>query len=843
MDVETSPRSGGSTPVQDEDGRATPVMDEMEGGGTPLQDEGGCTPVQDEGRLTPVLDEPTYDMRASPQDAEMESDNETDRGGGGILGNNDDDYVSDGGEVEREEVEPQSPNSGPASPDQSPPRSPDVSMSPVGSPRSIHSRSPPQSPGGSPVIGESGPQSPVGSPVGSLTGSGSPRSIRSGSAPASPVGSPRSVHSESQKSRSRSHSRSASPARSRSGSPVRSRSGSPVRSRSGSPVRSRSGSPRSRSGSPARSRSASPVRSRSGSPRSRSGSPARSRSGSPRSRSGSPIRSRSGSPRSRSASPARSRSGSPRSRSRSPARSRSGSPVRSRSGSPARNRSVSRSRSRSRSPARSRSASPAGSGRGSDSEDEVKAKKKKGSDDEDESDKESEVGELIANIFGSSDEEEEFVFIFIISTFVVQNIYLHWKIGFDEDDIEAANKKKEKKKSTAIVSDDENDEGMATGKDDGQVLPELSDDENEEALRRAARDQEDFVSDFDLMMERKKAEQRKQRRKKNEGDLINDNDDLIADMICKMKEAAEGDRELNRAKKPAIKKLKYLLSVTSQLRKADLQEAFLDQGILNAMTEWLAPLPDKSLPHLQIRENFLKVLQEFPIINQDSLKGSGIGKAVMYLYKHKDREMEENRVCGKLISKIIFKTDIFIKTPERETEENRERCGKLIISIIFKTDIFIKTPERETKENRERCGKLINEWSRPIFSLTANHKSMSKEEREERDYAHLPKRRRLSAEGMTPRRDIDKVLAGEDQSVRPGEKGFVMRARVPMPSNKDYVVRPKWTSEYEMEQQKSRGKKDISRYEKHLRAFADKKKHGKAQRAVGISIEGRNMAL
>lgn len=766
MDVETSPRSGGSTPVQDEDGRATPVMDEMEGGGTPLQDEGGCTPVQDEGRLTPVLDEPTYDMRASPQDAEMESDNETDRGGGGILGNNDDDYVSDGGEVEREEVEPQSPNSGPASPDQSPPRSPDVSMSPVGSPRSVHSRSPPQSPGGSPVIGESGPQSPVGSPVGSLTGSGSPRSIRSGSAPASPVGSPRSVHSESQKSCSRSHSRSASPARSRSASPVRSRSGSPVRSRSGSPVRSRSGSPRSRSGSPARSRSASPVRSRSGSPRSRSGSPARSRSGSPRSRSGSPIRSRSGSPRSRSASPARSRSGSPRSRSRSPARSRSGSPVRSRSGSPARNRSVSRSRSRSRSPARSRSASPAGSGRGSDSEDEVKAKKKKGSDDEDESDKESEVGELIANIFGSSDEEEEFE-------------------GFDEDDIEAANKKKEKKKSTAIVSDDENDEGMATGKDDGQVLPELSDDENEEALRRAARDQEDFVSDFDLMMERKKAEQRKQRRKKNEGDLINDNDDLIADMICKMKEAAEGDRELNRAKKPAIKKLKYLLSVTSQLRKADLQEAFLDQGILNAMTEWLAPLPDKSLPHLQIRENFLKVLQEFPIINQDSLKGSGIGKAVMYLYKH----------------------------------------------------------PRETKENRERCGKLINEWSRPIFSLTANHKSMSKEEREERDYAHLPKRRRLSAEGMTPRRDIDKVLAGEDQSVRPGEKGFVMRARVPMPSNKDYVVRPKWTSEYEMEQQKSRGKKDISRYEKHLRAFADKKKHGKAQRAVGISIEGRNMAL
>lgn len=41
----------------------------------------------------------------------------------------------------------------------------------------------------------------------------------------------------------------------------------------------------------------------------------------------------------------------------------------------------------------------------------------------------------------------------------------------------------------------------------------------------------------------------------------------------------------------------------------------------------------------------------------------------------------------------------------------------------------------------------------------------------------------------------------------------------------------------------SSGKKAPTRYDKHVRAFAEKKKFSKAQRAVTISIEGRNMAL
>lgn len=44
---------------------------------------------------------------------------------------------------------------------------------------------------------------------------------------------------------------------------------------------------------------------------------------------------------------------------------------------------------------------------------------------------------------------------------------------------------------------------------------------------------------------------------------------------------------------------------------------------------------------------------QFPSISSESLKNSGIGKAVMYLYKH-PREMRDNRErAGKLISKQL----------------------------------------------------------------------------------------------------------------------------------------------------------------------------------------------
>lgn len=77
---------------------------------------------------------------------------------------------------------------------------------------------------------------------------------------------------------------------------------------------------------------------------------------------------------------------------------------------------------------------------------------------------------------------------------------------------------------------------------------------------------------------------------------------------------------------------------------------------------------------------------------------------------------------------------------------------------------------------------------------------------------------------------------------KPGDKGWVGRARVPMPSTKGYVVRPKWNVDQEF-RKKGSTKKTLNRYEEHLRKKKQEQMQKTSSHAVSISVEGRHMPL
>jgi transcription factor SPN1 len=57
-------------------------------------------------------------------------------------------------------------------------------------------------------------------------------------------------------------------------------------------------------------------------------------------------------------------------------------------------------------------------------------------------------------------------------------------------------------------------------------------------ILRVASDGNDGLSDFEAMLQRKREEQSK-RRKRKDIDIINDNDDIIAQLLADMRNAAE----------------------------------------------------------------------------------------------------------------------------------------------------------------------------------------------------------------------------------------------------------------------------------------------------------------
>ncbi|KAG6900615.1 hypothetical protein C0993_007838 [Termitomyces sp. T159_Od127] len=160
---------------------------------------------------------------------------------------------------------------------------------------------------------------------------------------------------------------------------------------------------------------------------------------------------------------------------------------------------------------------------------------------------------------------------------------------------------------------------------------------------------------------------RRGKKKANEEVLDTFADDEVARLRESMNAAAEEDQRANLEKLPALAKLKLLPEAMDTLQKhvspvlrfsrplilhcrASLAQSMIDNNLLEAVRRWLEPLPDHSLPALNIQREFFAILRKMEFIDSAVLKESGMGKVVLFYTKCKRVTPEITKVAKELVS-------------------------------------------------------------------------------------------------------------------------------------------------------------------------------------------------
>lgn len=156
------------------------------------------------------------------------------------------------------------------------------------------------------------------------------------------------------------------------------------------------------------------------------------------------------------------------------------------------------------------------------------------------------------------------------------------------------------------------------------------------------------------------------RRKKDEIDLEDEIDDLLADLKIQMERACQADNSARENGQPALHKLKLLPEVTAILNRNNVQHAVLDPdtNFLQHVKFFLEPLNDGSLPAYNIQRDIFMALSKLSI-EKEALISSGIGKVVVFYTRSKQPEQSVKRMAERLVGEwsrpILKRTDDYKK--------------------------------------------------------------------------------------------------------------------------------------------------------------------------------------
>ncbi|CAN1256547.1 Protein IWS1 homolog 1 [Linum perenne] len=269
---------------------------------------------------------------------------------------------------------------------------------------------------------------------------------------------------------------------------------------------------------------------------------------------------------------------------------------------------------------------------------------------------------------------------------------------------------------------------------------------------------------------------------------------LVENVMAELEVTAEEDANLNMQGKPAINKLKKLPLLIDVLSKKQLQQEFIDHGVLTLLKNWLEPLPDGSLPNINIRAAMLRILTDLPLDleqydRREQLKKSGLGKHLQVI-------------------------------------------------------MFLSKSDEETTSNRKLAKDLVDKWSRPIFNKSTRFEDMRGVE-DDRAYRRPPVRRPVNNSGGMESRDGDLDLdmsRGRNSGQSSSSKQPQLTTR-PEATPLDFVIRPQ--SKIDPDEIRARAKQGAAQDQRRAKMNkklqqlkAPKKKNLQASK---LSVEGRGM--
>ncbi|CAO2814111.1 unnamed protein product [Amaranthus hypochondriacus] len=277
------------------------------------------------------------------------------------------------------------------------------------------------------------------------------------------------------------------------------------------------------------------------------------------------------------------------------------------------------------------------------------------------------------------------------------------------------------------------------------------------------------------------------KRKKNEKSAA-EIAELVETLMAELEVVAEEDAVLNTQGKPAINKLRKLPLLTEALSKKQLQHEFLDHGVLTLLKNWLEPLPDGSLPNINIREAILRILTDFPIDldqydRKEQLKKSGLGKVIM----------------------------------------------------------FLSRSDEETTSNRKLAKDLVDKWSRPIFNKSTRFEDM-RHVQEERVYRRPSVKKPANKASGMESRDDDLDLSEFSSARKSSASASRLHASRPEATPMDFTIRPQ--SKIDPDEVRARARlvqQDERRMKMNKKMQQLKAMKKKKLQATKVSVEGRGM--